>query len=136
MKKFFSSKMGFFTTAVSLIWIKSYLVYLFEFNLDIQNTLQHFLLFINPLSSALVFLGVALFAKGKRAGIWIITIDILMSVILYENVVFYLFNNDFIALAVFTQYWKFGSLGSSDARLVDWTVRIFDTDISAHMYLT
>jgi len=129
MKKFFSSKMGFFTTAVSLIWIKSYLVYLFEFNLDIQNVLQHILLFINPLSSALVFLGFALFAKGKRAGIWIITIDILMSVLLYANVVFYRFNNDFITLPVLTQTGNFGSLGSSIASLAVWTDLFYMTDV-------
>lgn len=129
MKKFFSSKMGFFTTAVSLIWIKSYLVYLFEFNLDIQNILQHFLLFINPLSSALIFLGVALFAKGKRAGIWIITIDILMSVLLYANVVFYRFNNDFITLPVLTQTGNFGSLGSSIASLAVWTDLFYTIDV-------
>jgi len=76
MKKIQSSKMGFFATAVILLWLKSYLVYSFELNLNIQNSIQHFLLFLNPLSSALVFLGIALFARGRKAGIWTIIIYI------------------------------------------------------------
>lgn len=129
MKKFFSSKLGFFSTAVVLLWLKSYLVYLFEFNLDIQNNMQHFLLFFNPVSSLLVFLGIALFAKGKRAGIWIIVIDFFMSFLLYANVVFYRFNSDFITLPVITQTGNFGSLGNSIASLATWTDIFYVLDI-------
>lgn len=111
--------MGFFAVAVVLLWIKSYLTYEFEFNLDIKNGMQQFLLFFNPLSSALIFLGFALFAKGRRAGIWIIVIEGLMSFLLYANVVFYRFNTDFITLPTLTQTSNFGSLGGSIANLVE-----------------
>src|SRR5690625_5273799 len=74
MKNYISSKIGFFTIAAIFIWLKSYIIYLVEFNLDIQNSLQHFLLFINPISSTLVFLGIALFARGRRIGGYIIII--------------------------------------------------------------
>lgn len=114
------SKMGFFFIAVGLLWIKSYLTYLFEFNLDIQNAMQQFLLFINPLSSAVIFLGVALFAKGKRAGIWIIVIDFLMSFLLYANVVYYRSATDYITLPTLTQTDNFGSLGGSIMSLIAW----------------
>src|SRR5690625_3410365 len=129
MKKTLTSKFGFFWTAVIFIWIKSYLVYLFEFNLDIQNNIQQFLLFFNPISSALIFLGIALFAKGKRAGIWIITIELLMGLLLYANVVFYRFNTDFITLPVLTQTSNFSSLGGSIASLVTWTDLLYMIDI-------
>ena len=88
MRNLISSKMGFFTIAAVLIWLKSYFIYLYEFNLDIQNGMQHFLLLINPISSKLVFLGIALFAKGRRIGGFIIIIHSLMSFLLYANVVF------------------------------------------------
>src|SRR5690625_3471446 len=129
MKRFLSSKIGFFSVAVVLLWIKSYLIYLFEFNLDIQNGMQQFLLFINPLSSALIFLGIALFAKGKRAGIWIIIIDFLMGLLLYANVVFYRANNDFITIPMLTQTSNFGSLGGSIASLVAWHDLFYIVDI-------
>ena len=129
MKNFISSKMGFFTIAAILIWLKSYFVYLFEFNLDIQNILQHFLLLINPISSTLVFLGIALFARGRRVGGYMIFIHAFMSLLLYANVVFYRFNSDFITLPVLTQTSNFGSLGGSIASLVTWTDLFYLVDI-------
>src|SRR5690606_41346528 len=47
----------FFLIAVILFWFKTYITYRIEFNLGIDNELQQFLLFINPISSALFFLG-------------------------------------------------------------------------------
>ncbi|ASK61483.1 glycerol phosphate lipoteichoic acid synthase [Virgibacillus phasianinus] len=129
MKKKPLSKMGFFFVAVLLLWIKSYLIYVYEFNLDIQNSIQEFLLFINPISSALIFLGFALFAKGKRAGIWIIIIDALMSFMLYANVVYYRSATDYITLPTLTQTDNFGSLGGSIANLVAWHDLLYALDI-------
>src|SRR5690625_4008406 len=129
MKKMISSKMGFFTIAVFLLWIKSYVAYLYEFNLDVQNSMQHFLLFINPISSTLILLGIALFAKGHRVGRYIISIYSLMSIFLYSNIVFYRFNSDFITLPVLTQTSNFGSLGSSIMTLMQWTDVLYLIDI-------
>lgn len=112
--------MQFFTIAALFIWLKSYFIYLFEFNLDVQNGLQHFLLLINPISSTLIFLGIALFARGRRVGGYIWFIHLFMSILLYSNVVFYRFNSDFITIPVLTQTSNFGSLGSSIASLVEW----------------
>lgn len=129
MKNYISSKMGFFTVAAIFIWIKSYFIYLYEFNLDIQNAMQHFLLLINPISSTLIFLGIALFAKGRRVGGFIIIIHSFMSFLLYANVVFYRFNTDFITLPVLTQTSNFGSLGSSILTLMAWTDVFYLLDI-------
>src|SRR5690625_1814100 len=129
MKNYISSRMGFFTIAAIFIWLKSYIVYLIEFNLDIQNLLQHFLLILNPISSTLIFLGIALFGRGRRVGGYIIIIHSLMTLLLYANVVFYRFNSDFITLPVLTQTSNFGSLGSSIASLVAWTDLFYLVDI-------
>src|SRR5699024_4043918 len=129
MKKALTSKFGFFCIAVVLIWIKSYLIYLIEFDLDIQNSIQQFLLFFNPISSALIFLGIALFAKGKRVGFWIIMIEFLMGFLLYANVVFYRFNTDFITLPVLTQTSNLWSLGESIISLISWTDLFYTVDL-------
>lgn len=129
MKKLLISKMGFFFVAVLLLWTKTYIIYVNEFNLDIENYMQAFLLFLNPLSSALLFLGFALFAKGRKAGIWIIIIDTLMSFFLYANVVFYRANSDYITLPTLTQTSNFGSLGGSIASLVQWSDLLYAFDI-------
>src|SRR5690606_6234846 len=129
MKKVLTSKMSFFFVAVILLWLKSYLIYSTEFNLDIKNGTQEFLLFFNPLSSALIFLGIALFAKGKRVVLWIIVMDALMSFLIYANVVYYRFNNDYITLPTLSQTDNFGSLGGSIASLMNWTDIFYALDV-------
>lgn len=129
MKNFKVSKMRFFFIAVILLWLKSYFIYLTEFNLDISNSIQQFLLFFNPLSSALIFLGIALFARGRRAGIWVIVIHSFMSLFLYAQVVFFRANSDYITLPTLTQTNNFGSLGGSIASLVTWTDLLFALDV-------
>src|SRR5699024_11872286 len=104
-------KMRFFAIAALFIWIKSYVIYLVEFNLDMQNILQHLLLLINPISSTLIYLSIALFARVKRVGAYILTVHILMSFLLYANVVYSRFNTDFITLPVLTQTINTAALG-------------------------
>ncbi|MFD1849057.1 LTA synthase family protein [Oceanobacillus bengalensis] len=129
MKKLVSTKMGFFAIALVLFWLKTYLIYKVEFDLGVSGSMQEFLLFLNPLSSGLIFLGLALFAKGKKAGRNIIIIDAIMTFILYANVVYYRFNSDFITLAVMRQTENFGSLGGSIINLMQWTDLLYAVDI-------
>jgi len=92
-----------------------------EFNLGIDNDMQKFLLFINPLSSALFFLGIALFFKGRKSQWILIVIEFLLSFLLYANVVYYRFFNDFITLPDLQQTDNFGDLGGSALALMKWT---------------
>jgi lipoteichoic acid synthase len=108
-----SKHLGFFFLAVILFWVKTYAAYANEFNLGVSGTMQKFLLFFNPLSSALFFLGLALFAKGRRAFIWIIVIDFILTFILYANIVYYRFFSDFITIPTLTQSSNFGDMGGS-----------------------
>ncbi|RBP05294.1 LTA synthase family protein [Rossellomorea aquimaris] len=113
-----TGKLSFFFTVVILFWIKTYAVYLAEFNLGIQNALQHFLLFFNPLSSALLFFAFALFWKGRGRYIAFIVINLLMSFVLYANVVYYRFFNDFITVPVILQAKTNNGLGGSALELI------------------
>ena len=62
----FSKYVVFFFTAVIFLWIKTYIVQLTQFNLGVENALQEFLLFLNPLGSSILFLGLAGFLKGGK----------------------------------------------------------------------
>ncbi|MEC5422900.1 LTA synthase family protein [Virgibacillus sp. C22-A2] len=129
VKKILSTKMGFFALAVILFWIKTYSIYKVEFNLGVSNGIQEFLLFFNPLSSGLILIGLALFAKGKRAGIWIIINSAVLTFILYANVVFYRFNSDFITLPTLMQTSNFGSIGGSIADLTKTHDMLYALDL-------
>ncbi|BBP87822.1 hypothetical protein BsIDN1_14400 [Bacillus safensis] len=71
MKTFIQKRgLGFFLIAAVLLWLKTYSAYLIEFKLGISNVLQHiFLLFVNPISSSLFFLGFALLFKKKNGSL-------------------------------------------------------------------
>ena len=129
MKKFLFSKIGFFTIAVLLFWIKTYFIYLNEFDLGVDNNMQAFLVFFNPLSSALFFLGIALFARGKRVGTWIIILNSLLTFILYANVVYYRFFSDFITLPTLTQTSNINGVAGSIGSLLAWQDLMYTVDI-------
>ncbi|WP_019156810.1 LTA synthase family protein [Robertmurraya massiliosenegalensis] len=120
--------MSLFIVAVVLLWIKTYLVQRNQFDLGINNTMQEFLLFLNPLGSALLFLGLALLAKGRRKYIWLIVINFLLSFLLFANSVYYRFFNDFITLPTLTQTQNFGDVGSSITSLLKPSDSLFFID--------
>ncbi|MGR2782708.1 lipoteichoic acid synthase [Bacillus subtilis] len=104
MKTFIKERgLAFFLIAVVLLWIKTYVGYVLNFNLGIDNTIQKILLFVNPLSSSLFFLGFGLLFKKKLQQTAIIVIHFLMSFLLYANIVYYRFFNDFITIPVIMQ---------------------------------
>ncbi|OIK08293.1 glycerol phosphate lipoteichoic acid synthase [Bacillus sp. MUM 116] len=108
----------FFAIAVVLFWIKTYAAYQIEFKLGIENSMQKFLLFINPISSALFFFGFALLFK-KHVKLVMIIIDFLLSFLLYANIAYYRFFNDFITIPVIMQTkTNSGQLGDSALSLM------------------
>ncbi|MEH7415312.1 LTA synthase family protein [Neobacillus drentensis] len=104
---------GFLFLSVLLLWLKTYIVQLTQFQLGIENTLQKFLLFFNPLGSSLIFLGISAFFKGRKKYISMMVIYFLLSFLLFANVVFYRFFNDFITLPTLTQTQNFGDVSAS-----------------------
>jgi lipoteichoic acid synthase len=126
-KNMLNASLSLFFLAVILFWIKTYITYRIEFDLGIDNSIQKFLLFINPLSSALLFFGLALFMRKRGQNCMLIIINFLMSFLLYANVVYYRFFNDFITVPVLLQTkTNAGQLGDSVLSLMSpWDVFYF-----------
>ncbi len=116
--------------AVIATWLTTYVVYKTAFSITIDNALQEFILFLNPLSLLLFAYGGALFFKSKKAqNRYILVIAVLTSVILYGNVAFYRFFTDFITLPVLFQTDNFGDIGNSAAASIFWTDIVYFADI-------
>jgi lipoteichoic acid synthase len=109
----FNKYIGFFFLAVFFLWMKTYIAQVTQFDLGIENSIQKLLLFINPLGSSLLFLGFALLFKGRKKYIWLIVFDFILSFLLYANVLYYRFFNDFITLPTLTQTQNFGDVSGS-----------------------
>ncbi|WP_350019616.1 LTA synthase family protein [Priestia flexa] len=124
------SKLSFILTAVVLLWIKTYIVYKTQFDITIENSTQEFLLFINPLSFLLLILGVGLFFKTRKgAKAYVLTTSFIVSFILFANVMFYRFFNDFLTLPVLFQTSNMGDLGNSAFELFKLTDVLMFVDV-------
>lgn len=100
--------------AIIATWIKTYVIYKTSFNIKIENGMQELILFLNPLAFVLFAYGISLYFKSEKGrNRYLITISSIMAFVLYANVVFYRFFNDFITLPVLFQTTNFGDLGSS-----------------------
>ncbi|MDR4886752.1 LTA synthase family protein [Fredinandcohnia sp. QZ13] len=114
----FTGFFGFYLVAVLLLWIKTFISQSTEFNLNIDNSLQTFLLILNPLGSALFFLGLAFLGKEKKRYRRLLIIYFLMSFLLYANILYYRFFSDFITLPTLFQTQNFGDVSGSVVSLL------------------
>ncbi|MBS4208436.1 LTA synthase family protein [Bacillus sp. FJAT-50079] len=128
-KSMLNKYMAFFILAVFFLWMKTYIVQLTQFHLGLENSLQQFLLFLNPLGSSILFLSLAFLFKGRKKYIWLLIIDFLLSFLLYANVLYYRFFNDFITLPTLTQTQNFGDVSGSVISLLKPYDFLFFIDI-------
>lgn len=122
---------GFLFMTIILLWIKTYVVQLTQFDLGIENSIQKFLLFLNPLGSSILILGIAFLFKGRNKYIGLIIIDFLLTFLLYANTLYYRFFNDFITLPTLMQTQNFGDVSSSVLSLIKPYDILFFIDIIA-----
>lgn len=116
--------------AALFLWIKTYIVYKTSFDIKIENALQELILFINPLSFLLFIFGVGLLLKKDKSRTrYIITASFVLSFILYGNVVFYRFFDDFLTLPVLFQTSNFSDLGTSASAIMSWKDVFYFTDV-------
>lgn len=127
--------LGVFLVAVLMLWAKTYITQLSQFELGVEGALQHFLLFLNPLGSALLFLGISFLFKGTRKYTVLLIVYTLMSILLYANVVYYRFFGDFITLPTVFQTQNFGDLGGSILTLLKPFDVLFFVDVLVMFYL-
>ncbi|WP_025022369.1 LTA synthase family protein [Ligilactobacillus hayakitensis] len=96
----FSSRIGFFITVLVLFWLKTYIVYNTKFTLGVNGGMQEFLLALNPIPFALLLFGIALFFKGKKSYWIMIVIDLIQSMWLFANILYYREFSDFLTMGV------------------------------------
>ncbi|KUP05975.1 hypothetical protein Q73_09335 [Bacillus coahuilensis m2-6] len=116
--------------ATILVWIKTYIVYKTSFSITIENSMQEFILFINPISFLLLIFGVSYFIKTERKRTrYVMVTTIILSIVVYGNVAFYRFFTDFLTLPVLFQTSNFSDLGSSASATIKWTDSLYFLDV-------
>ncbi|UBR29685.1 LTA synthase family protein [Bacillus sp. SD-4] len=111
------------------VWLKTYLITRFSFDLKIESSTQELILFISPLAASLAFVGLALFATGEKRNYIALCINFLLTIILVGNVMFYDFYSDFVTLPVLGQTSNFGQLGGSILEILNYKIILAFVDI-------
>ncbi|MDA2239552.1 LTA synthase family protein [Bacillus cereus group sp. Bc222] len=111
------------------VWLKTYLITRFSFDLKIESSTQELILFISPLAASLAFVGFALFATGEKRNYIALCINFLLTIVLVGNVMFYDFYSDFVTLPVLGQTSNFGQLGGSIIEILNYKIILAFADI-------
>lgn len=117
-----------FGLSVCFLWIKTYIAYQTSFEISIDNWLQAFILFINPLSFLLLFLGISLLLKNRQQILYLLSINFILTVVLLANIIFYRFFSDFITLPVLFQTSNMTDLGGSIKELINYSDCLYFAD--------
>ncbi|EGP5327446.1 LTA synthase family protein [Enterococcus faecium] len=99
LKKLCQNRLAIVLTAVFFLWLKTIIAYYADFSLGVEGTIQYFILWINPIATTLLFFGLSLYIKKPKPALAILLIiDILNTLLLYLNIIFYREFTDFITV--------------------------------------
>ncbi|MHC9533059.1 LTA synthase family protein [Dellaglioa sp. L3N] len=95
-----SSRWGFFLLMLVLFWAKTVVAYETKFTLGATGSMQQFLLYLNPIPTALLLFGIALYFKGKKSYWIMLIIDFIQTSWLFANMIYYREFSDFLSLGI------------------------------------
>lgn len=107
-----------YVVAVFLLWIKMCVLYRWVFHVSTQTFGESLLLAVVSLSSAALILGTGFFAKQKNRPLILFIIHLILTGILYGNVLYYRFYIDFVTVPILFQFKNVGGLGQSTIELL------------------
>ena len=98
MKKI-NNRLGLFLFFVLLFWAKTILAYYLDFSLGVKGSLQREILWFNPVATTLLLFGFSLYFKKHKTFMLSLTLlNVLNTLILYFNIIFYREFTDFITI--------------------------------------
>lgn len=126
---------SFYIFAVILLWLKTLIIYFFEFDLRTGSFIETIILLINPIGSIALFLSISLFFSKKIRKIVFMIMYILLTGILYGNILYYRFYIDFVTVPILFQFQNVGGLSQSTLELISWTDPFLFVDIIILIWL-
>ena len=110
-----NSRLPFFTF---LLWLKTYVIHRFIFDLQVETSVQEMLVIVSPISSILFIIVLTLFFR-EPFWMWkFFLVYLAITIYLYFNVLYYRFFNDFITIPVLFQTSNITDLGASIIELI------------------
>lgn len=109
-----------FFIVVGILIIKTFLVHVFYFNLEIKTFTQMVIMLFAMTTSMLFYNGISLLFSSRVRHIMLFVGVVVLTGLLYGNVLYYRFFNDFVTIPVFFQTSNMGDLGGSIWALLEW----------------
>jgi len=130
-------KIPLYVIATILFGVKTYIVYRFMFNIEIENLMQEIILFLNSFISAFLIFSISVWIKKTTRQMKYIKYTALIgTVILFVNLVFYRNFTDFITVPQLFQSSNMVDLGSSILSLIKVYDIFLFLDIAFIWYLS
>lgn len=105
-------------TTITLLWIKTVLVTIIGFDFSLVSWLDPVLLIISPIGTLMLFIGFSFFLSKRVRPASLLSIYILITGLLYANLLYYRFYIDFVTVSVLLQISNLGGLGASTFELI------------------
>src|SRR5699024_354719 len=106
-------KIDLYVLASFMFGAKTYIVYRFFFNINLENFMQELILFINPFVNAFLVGAISIWLKESKQLKFIRYVNLLGTILLYVNLLFYRNFGDFLTLPLLFQGSNLTDLGSS-----------------------
>ncbi|GAA0602477.1 LTA synthase family protein [Virgibacillus siamensis] len=130
-------KIPLFIIATILFGVKTYIIYRFLFNIELDNAMQELILAINPFVSAFLIFAISVWLRKPGSQMKFLRYTALIgSLILYFNLVFYRSFTDFITIPQLLQASNMGDLGSSILTLLKVYDVLLFADVVIIWYLS
>lgn len=110
---------SFFLINLFFIELKTVIEYYINFNLGIKGMMQVLIAVLNPLPTAILFLSIALYFRGYLAYWLMILMNLLQTLWLFANILYYREFSDFLSFSIMSSGSSVGeNLGKSIAGIV------------------
>lgn len=122
--------------AAIILWVKTVVVSLAGFNFHIQSAAEVFLIVLNPTGSLFLILSICFLFRKKFSKAAFIIINILITGLLFGDLLYYRFYSDFVTVPILFQFKNVGGIGPSTTELMSyWDIMLF-VDLIVMIYLT
>ncbi|WP_026691666.1 LTA synthase family protein [Alteribacter aurantiacus] len=134
MKTFFHDHRLYILSLLTL-WLKTFIVSAFVFQVAINNVIQAIVFVLNPLSFMLVAFSIGLLFKPNVQKWYFIILSLILSIALYSNSVYFREFTDIITLPMLVMSGNAGDLSTSVFQLIEWYDVFFFADVIVFVLL-
>ncbi|MDG5787416.1 LTA synthase family protein [Evansella sp. AB-P1] len=119
MKKFVKNH-SFMLFCLVLLWLKTFIVSSYTFNININQYTEAIIFAFNPLAFLLIIFFLGLVFRPSIQKKYFLVITILLATVLYSNTVYYREFSDIITLPMLVMSANMGDLSTSIFELIQW----------------